>query len=165
MAPRAVNRYHMEGPVSLKERIQDELKESLRQHDSVRTNVLRMLKAAIRNAEIDGQHELDDAAVLGVLDKAAKQRRESISAYRQGGRADLVAAEESELRIIETYLPQQMGEAEIRAAVAAVISEVGARGPSDMGRVMKPLMDRLRGQADGKVVSNIVRETLAGLPG
>lgn len=155
----------MEGPVSLKERIQEELQESLRQRDAARANVLRLLKAAIRNAEIDAQRELDDAAVLAVLDRAAKQRRESISAYRQGGREDLVAAEELELRVIETYLPRQMGEEEIRAAVAQVIAEVGAHGPADMGRVMKPLMERLRGQADGKLVSNLVREALIGLHG
>ncbi len=151
--------------MSLKERIQEELQESLRQRDTARANVLRLLKAAIRNAEIDGQRELDDAAVLAVLDKAAKQRRESIAAYRQGGRDDLVAAEEQELRVIESYMPRQMGEEEIRAAVAQAIAEVGARGPADMGRVMKPLMERLRGQADGKVVSNLVREALAGLSG
>ncbi len=147
--------------MSLQERIQEDLKAALRQHDATRTNVLRMLKAAIRNAEIDQQVVLDDAGVLAVLDKAAKQRRESIEAYRQGGRQDLVAAEESELHLIEAYLPRQLGEAEIRAAVDQALAELGAQGPADMGRVMKVLMERLRGQADGKLVSNLVRQALA----
>ena len=147
--------------MSLQERLQEDLMLAMRQRDTARTNVLRMLKAAIRNAEIDQQRALDDAGVLAVLDKAAKQRRESIEAYRQGGRAELVAAEEAELRIVEEYLPRQLGEAEIRAAVVQTIVEVGARGPADMGRVMKALMDRLRGQADGKLVSALVREALA----
>jgi uncharacterized protein YqeY len=147
--------------MSLQERLQEELKAAMRQRDPVRSNVLRMLKAAIRNAEIDAQRTLDDAGVLAVLDKAAKQRRESIEAYRRGGREELVAAEEAELHIIEAYLPRQLGEAEIRAAVEQTIAELGAQGPADMGRVMKVLMDRLRGQADGKVVNAVVREVLA----
>jgi uncharacterized protein YqeY len=146
--------------VSLKDRIQEDLKAAMLQHDTARTNVLRMLKAAIRNAEIDQQRELDDAGILAVLDRAAKQRRESIEAYRQGRRADLVAAEEAELRVIEAYLPRQLGEDEVRAVANQAIAELGAQGPADMGRVMKVLMDRLRGLADGKIVSAIVREAL-----
>ena len=149
--------------MSLKDRIQEELKAAMLQRDTVRTNVLRMLKAAIRNAEIDQQRELDDAGVLVVLDKAAKQRRESIEAYRQGGREELVAAEEAELRIIEAYLPRQLSELEVRTAVEQAIAELGAQGPADMGRVMKVLMEQLRGLADGKVVSTLVREALAAL--
>jgi len=154
-----------ESPVNLKERIQEDLKEALRQHQAERASALRLLKAAIRNAEIDQQVELDDAGVIAVLDKAAKQRRESIEAYRQGGRADLVAAEEQELQIIESYLPQQLSPEELRATVAQAIAELGARGPADMGRVMKHLMERLRGQADGKVVNALVREALMGPSG
>jgi uncharacterized protein YqeY len=150
--------------VSLKDRIQEDLKAAMLQHDATRTTVLRLIKAAIRNAEIDQQCELDDAGTLAVLDRAAKQRRESIDAYRQGNRADLVATEEAELRVIEAYLPRQLDEAEIRAAVGQAISELGAQGPADMGRVMKVMMDRLRGLADGKVINAVVREILAGLP-
>ena len=149
--------------MSIRDRIQEELKEALRQHDATRANVLRMLKAAIRNVEIDQQIELDDAGVLAVLEKGAKQRRESMEAYHQGGRADLVAAEEAELRIIEAYLPRQLGEAEVRAAVDQAIGEMGVQGPADMGRVMRVLMDRLHGQADGKLVSTLVRGSLAAL--
>lgn len=147
--------------MSLQERIQQDLQAAMRQRDKMRSNVLRMVKAAIHNAEIDLQHALDDAGVLVVLDKAAKQRRESIDAYRQGGRLDLVAAEEAELQLIEAYLPRQLGEAEVRAAVDQAVAELGAQGPADMGRVMKVLMDRLRGQADGKLVNTLVREALA----
>ena len=149
--------------MSLQESLQNDLKTAMRQRDKVRTNVLRMLKAAIRNAEIDKQQALDDAEILAVLTKAAKQRRESIDAYRQGGREELVAAEEAELAIIEAYLPRQLGEAEIRVAVEKAIAELEARGPGDMGRVMKYLMGQLRGQADGKVVNAIVREALAAI--
>jgi len=149
--------------MSLQESLQNDLKTAMRQRDKVRTNVLRMLKAAIRNAEIDKQQALDDAEILAVLTKAAKQRRESIDAYRQGGREELVAAEEAELAIIEAYLPRQLGEAEIRVAVEKAIAELEARGPGDMGRVMKYLMGQLRGQADGKVVNAIVREALVAM--
>jgi uncharacterized protein YqeY len=148
--------------VSLKERIQEDLKDALRQHQAERLGVLRLLKAAIRNAEIDQQRDLDDAGVLAVLDKAARQHRESIEAYRLGGRADLVAAEELELRLIEAYLPRQLSEDEVRAAVAQAIAELGAQGMGDMGRVMKHLTAQLRGQADGRFVSTLVREALAG---
>lgn len=151
--------------MSFQERLQEDLKDAMRQHDTVRTGVLRMLKAAIRNAEIDARNDLDDAGVLAVLDKAAKQRRESIAAYRLGGRAELVAAEEAELRILEAYLPRQLDETEVRAAVEQAIAELGAHGPADMGRVMKVLMERLRGQADGQLVSAIVRAALAARKG
>lgn len=148
--------------MTLKERIQGELVEALRQHDGARATLLRQLKAAIRNAEIDQQGELDDSAVLAVLDKAAKQHRESIAAYREGGRADLVAAEEVELRLIEAYLPRQMDEVEVRAAVSQAVAELGAQGPADMGRVIRLVLDQHKGRVDGKVVSNLVREALAG---
>lgn len=148
--------------MNLQERIQEDLKEALRQRQSERAAVLRLIKAAIRNAEIEQQVRLDDAGVIAVLDRAARQRRESIEAYRQGGRMDLVAAEEQELRTIESYLPQRLGEEELRSLVAQAIAELEARGPADMGRVMKHLMDRLRGQADGKVVNALVREALVG---
>lgn len=148
--------------MTLKERLQEDLKAAMLAHDNARATALRLLKAAIRNAEIEQQRELDDEGILAVLEKAAKQRRESIEAYRQGGREDLAAAEEMELRLIEAYLPQKMGEEEVRAVVAQAVAELGARGPADMGRVMKYLMDKLRGRADGRLVNALVREALAG---
>ncbi len=148
--------------MTLKERLQEDLKAAILARDNARATALRLLKAAVRNAEIEQQRELDDEGVLAVLERAAKQRRESIEAYRQGGREDLATTEEMELRLIETYLPQKMGEAEIRAIVAQAVAELGASGPADMGRVMKYLMDKLRGRADGRLVNALVREALAG---
>lgn len=148
--------------MTLKERLQEDLKAAMLAHDTARATALRLLKAAIRNAEIEQQRELDDEGVLAVLERAAKQRRESIEAYRRGGREDLAAAEEMELDLIKAYLPQKMEEAEVRAVVAQAVAELGASGPADMGRVMKYLMDRLRGQADGRLVNALVREALAG---
>ena len=151
--------------MSLKDRIQEELKEAMRQHDTTRAGVLRLLKAAIRNAEIDRQHDLDDQEVLAVLGKEVKQRRDSIESYRQGGRGDLAAVEESELEILAAYLPRQLSEDEVREAVAQAIAELGAQGPGDLGRVMKHLMAQLRGQADGRLVNTLVREALTGQGG
>jgi len=151
--------------MSLKERIQEDMKESLRSHDAERTGVLRLLRAAIHNAEIDQQHELDDGAVLAVLAKAVKERRESIELYRQGRREELAAAEERELTVIESYLPRQLSEGELRTVVNQAIAELGAQGPTDMSRVMKHLMAQLRGQADGRLVNTLVREALTGQGG
>ncbi len=147
--------------MTLKERLQEDLKAAMLAHDTARATALRLLKAAIRNAEIEQRKELGDEGVLAVLEKVARQRRESIEAYRQGGREDLAAAEEMELRLIEAYLPQKMEEAEVRAIVAQAVAELGARSPADMGRVMKYLMDKLRGRADGRLVNALVREALA----
>lgn len=146
--------------MSLQERIQEDLLNAVRQRDAERSNVLRMIKAEIRNAEIDSQEPLDDQGVLAVLSKAAKNRRESIAAYREGGREDLVAAEERELEIIEAYLPKQLSEDEVREIVAQAVEELDAQGPGDMGRVMKYLMSRFQGQVDGRMVNAMVREAL-----
>jgi uncharacterized protein YqeY len=149
-----------EARMDLKERIQEDLRTALRQQDAERLSVLRLIRAAIRDAEIEQQRELDDAGVVAVLTKAARQRQESILAYREGGREDLAGAEERELRIIRSYLPRQLDEAELRALVRRAIEELGARGPADLGKVMKHLMAQVRGQADGRVVQALVREAL-----
>ncbi len=148
--------------MDLKSRIQEDMKAALREQDAERLSVLRLIRAAIRDAEIDQQRELDDAGVVAVLSKAARQRQESIQAYRQGGRDDLADAEERELRIIQGYLPRQLDETELRALVHKAVEELGAQGPADIGRVMKHLMAQLRGQADGRVVQALVREALRG---
>ncbi len=153
----------------LETRIASELTEAMRRGDEDRKRTLRSLRAAIKTAEMEavrlGQlqrgQSLDEATVLGVLQKQAKQRRESIALYREGGRDDLVAVEETELAIIESYLPKQMSEEEIEAAAREQIADVGAEGPSDMGKVMGPLMQSLEGRADGKLVSAVVRRLLA----
>jgi hypothetical protein len=115
--------------------------------------------------ELDASGErvsLDDDDILALIAKQAKQRQESIVEYKRAGRQDLVDEEEAELAILQAYLPQQLGREEIEAEARAVIAEVGASGPRDMGKVMKPLMARLRGRADGKLANQIVRELLAG---
>jgi len=145
---------------TLKERIQAELNDALRAHDDTRKSALRMLTAAIRNAEIEARNEFDDTAVLGVVQRQAKQRRESIVEFRKGGRQDLVDKEEAELAILETYLPRQADRTEIEAAARKVVAETGASGPRDIGRVMPVLVQQFAGRADGRTISEVVRELL-----
>ena len=118
--------------------------------------------AGVHNAEIARQTEFGDADILGVIAKQVKQCRESIDAFKEGNRPDLVAEEEAEVAILESYLPQQMTRQEITAAVSKVIAEVGAKGPGDMGRVMGKLMPQLKGRADGREVNTVVVELLKG---
>ncbi len=150
--------------MGLKERIDQDLKEAMRSGDKARKMALRSLKTAILNAEKAGKaaHELTDQEILSVIMKEVKQRRDSVEEYRKGGREDLVAEEEAEMRVLEAYLPRMMTEEEIRAKAAEVIAGVGAQGPRDIGKVMKPLMAELRGKADGSLVNKVVRELLSG---
>jgi uncharacterized protein YqeY len=146
--------------MSLKEKLQADVKTAMREGDATKRDTLRMLLAAVKQVEKDDQIELDDAAVEKVVAKQAKQRKESIADAERAGRTDLVAQEQAELAIIEGYLPQMLGEDEIKAVAVQVIDEQGASGMQDMGRVMGQLMPRLQGQADGKLTSQIVRELL-----
>ena len=153
--------------MGLREQLMDDLKEAMRQRDERRKTTIRSVLAAIKQAEteLDASGErihLDDDDILAVIAKQAKQRQESITEFRRGGREDLVAEEEVELAILQTYLPQQMTREEITIEAQQVIDEVGASSPRDIGKVMKPLMARLRGRADGKVANQVVRELLAG---
>lgn len=148
--------------MSLKEKLQSDLRDSIRQKDEVRKRALRLALAAITNAEVAQRGELDDPAVLAVLAKEAKQHKESIEEFRKGGRDDLVAQEEAELAVLQTYLPQQLSREEIVARAKATIEELGATGMGQMGPVMKSLMQELRGQADGQLVNQVVRELLSG---
>lgn len=136
------------------------LKAAMKDKDSARRDVIRNLNGAIKQAEIDGQKTLSAEEVVAILQKEAKRRRESIDEYGKAGRDDLVAGEQSELVIIEEFLPQQLGEAEVTAIVQEVIAEVGATSPADMGKVMGPVMARVKGVADGKLVNRIVKEQL-----
>lgn len=147
---------------TMKDRIQSDLHDAIRARDEVRKVALRMLTAAIRNAEIEARHELDDTGVLAVVQKQAKQRRESITEFRRGGREDLVAKEEGELAWLEGYLPRQAPREEIEAAARRVVAGTGASGPCDIGKVMPVLMQEFAGRTDGRIVSEIVRELLAG---
>lgn len=143
-----------------KEQIQTDLKEAMRAGDTRRREVLRLLLAAFKQVEVDRQIELSEADALGVLMGEAKKRREAIAEMTSAGRDDLAAQERYELEIIESYLPRQLDRVELEAMAREVIAQVGATSPKDVGLVMKELMARVKGQADGKVVNAIVRELL-----
>lgn len=146
---------------TLSETIRSEMLDATRARDNVRRDTLRLLVAAVENGRIDAGHELSDDEALRVLQKEAKQRRESIVEYRKGNREDLVQQEQQELEIIETYLPAQLSEDEVRLLVEETIAEAGASGPDDLKLVMGPLMKKLEGRADGRVANAIVRELLS----
>jgi len=145
---------------TLKERIQEDLHAAMRAHDETRKSTLRMLTAAVKNAEIELRGELDDAGVIQVIQKQAKQRRESVFEFRKGNREDLVAIEEAELVVLEEYLPAQAERAEVEAAARKLVAETGASGPRDIGKVMPPLVKQFAGRADGRLINEVVREIL-----
>jgi hypothetical protein len=134
--------------------------DAMRSKDTGRRDVLRMMIAAVKQTEVDGGQELDDDGVLAVLAKQAKQRRESITDSEKAGRPDLAAQEQAELVIIEAYLPQKMSREEVEVVARQVIAELGVSDVKGMGRVMGQMMARLKDQADGQVVSQVVRELL-----
>ena len=146
---------------TLKEKLTEDLKQALKSEDKLRRSVFRLLMAAIKNAEIARQADLTDPDILGIIAKEVKQRRESIEAFKQGNRADLVAQEEAEMAVLEAYLPQQMTRDEIVAEVRRVIAEVGAQGPGDKAKVMPKIIPQLKGRADGREINDIVTELLA----
>jgi uncharacterized protein YqeY len=144
----------------LRKKVSDDLKQAMKSGDTVRRDTLRMLIASIHNAEIAKQADLEESDILRVLSKEVKRHQESIEAFKKGNRADLVAKEEAELAILEGYQPRQMSRAEVIAAAKEVITAVGASGPGDKGSVMKELMPRLKGRADGKEINEVVTELL-----
>jgi uncharacterized protein YqeY len=146
--------------MSLKARITDDMKAAMRAKDADRLAAIRLLLAAIKQKEVDERIELDDAAVISVVDRLIKQRRDSITAFTQAGRLDLADKESAELSVIEAYLPPRLDMSAIASAVAAIVTEVGAAGPADMGKVMGLAKQRLGGQADMAAVSSAVREAL-----
>ncbi len=155
--------------MGLKEQLAADLKDAMRAGDAVRRDVLRSLLTAISNTEIArvnvkaedaSRQALAENDVLDVVQKQAKQRRESIDEYRKGGRPDLVAREEAELAIISSYLPQQLSRDEVTAAVREVIAETGASGPADKAKVMPAAIGRLKGRADGRLINEVVTELL-----
>jgi uncharacterized protein YqeY len=150
--------------MTLEERLDADLKEAMRAGDNVRKLAIRAVKTAVTEARVAGteQRAVTDEDVLRILQKQVKQRRDSIAEFTRGGRADLVAKEEAEIAVLEKYLPQQMSEDAIRVRAQAVITELGVTDAKGMGQVMKRLTADLRGQADGSLVSRIVRELLAG---
>ncbi len=142
--------------------LQADLKEAMRAQDRRRLAVIRMALNAIRQEEIDRQVQVSAEEAAAILMREAKKRRESIAEAEQAGRVDVVAEEQAELAILESYLPRQLSAEEIAALARAAISEVGATSPRDMGNVMRVLMPRLKGQAEGKLVNQIVRDLLGG---
>ena len=150
----------MEQEAVLKQKLSDDLKQAMKSGDKVRRSVIRLLMAAIKNAEIARQKTLNEADLFGVINKEIRQRRESIEAFKQGNRPDLVQQEEAELAILQQYLPQQMTREEIMAAARQVIAEVGAQGPGDKGKVMPKLIAQLKGSADGREINAVVSELL-----
>lgn len=149
--------------MTLKEQLQNDMALAMKQGDTLRRDTLRMLLAAIKQEEVDRQIVLDDARTLEVLNKQAKQRRESIADAEKANRVELIAQEQAELDIINTYLPRVMTETEIRTVASEAINQADAKGIKDMGKVMSQLMPTVKGRADGKVVSDIVREMLLNL--
>ncbi len=147
--------------MTLKERLQADLKQAMKAQNQDERDTLRLLLAAIKQAEVDQQVALDDAGVEALLRKQAKQRQESIVAYGEAGRADLVEPEQVELEIIDRYLPQMMDRNEIEALARQVLAELQAEGPGAMGVVMGRLMPQLKGKADGRLVNEVVREILS----
>ena len=148
--------------MSLKQRLTDDMKAAMKSGDKHSLGVIRLVNAAIKQKEVDERIELDDAAVIAVLDKMVKQRRDSVTQYEAADRADLAEIERAEIGVIERYLPAKLGEAEIQAAIAAAISETGASGPADIGKLMGALKPKLAGQADMGLVSTLVKQALAG---
>ena len=146
--------------MTLKERIQEDMKAAMRAKDQARLSAVRLLLAAMKQKEVDERIELADADVLGIIEKMVKQRRESIAQYEKAARQDLADQEKFEIGVLSAYLPQQMGEAEVAQAIAAAVAESGASGVKDMGKVMALLKARLAGRADMGKVSALVKAKL-----
>jgi len=142
--------------MALSDQLTEDLKQAMRSGDTMRRDVVRYIRAAVKNLEIQRQKPADDEAILELLGQQAKQRRDSIEAFEKGGRDDLVAKEQAELVIIMEYLPAQLTDEEITEIAAAAIDEVGAAGPQDTGKVMGRIMPQVKGKSDGKKVSGIV---------
>ena len=146
--------------MSLKEQITEDMKNAMRAKDTGRLGTIRLLLAAMKQKEVDERVELDDAAVIAIVEKLIKQRKDSISQFQAANREDLVAIENAELVVLQAYMPAQMSEAEVAAIVAKVVAEVGAVGPQDMGKVMGVVKPQLAGKADMGVVSAQVKAAL-----
>jgi uncharacterized protein YqeY len=151
--------------VTLRERIQSDITAAMRSGDALRRDTLRMAESAIYNAEKRDRREYSDDEVAGVVAREVKTRRESVEAFRKGGREDLASKEEAEIAILTGFLPEQLSEADIEALIDEAITTTGASGPRDMGKVMGWLSPRTRGHADGRVVSQAVGKALGAIGG
>jgi uncharacterized protein YqeY len=148
--------------MSLKDQITEDMKTAMRAKDSERLGTIRLLLAAMKQKEVDERVVLDDAMVVAILDKLVKQRKDSVAAFTQGGRTDLADKEAAEIKVLEVYLPQRMSAEEVATEVRAIVAELDAKGPGDMGKVMGAVKTRLAGKADMGQVSAAVKAALAG---
>jgi len=148
--------------MSLKTRITEDMKTAMKARESARLSAIRLLLAAIKQKEVDERSELDDAAILAVIEKLTKQRKDSATQYEAAGRQELADAEKFEITVLAAYLPEKMSAADTAAAVAAAIAETGAKGPADMGKLMAILKSRLAGKANMAEVSRLAKAALAG---
>jgi uncharacterized protein YqeY len=148
--------------MALREQLNDDIKNAMRARDSERLNALRLLSAAAKQREVDERITLDDAALIAIVEKEIKKRRESIAQYEKGQRQDLADKEKFEISVIEAYLPKQLSQAEVDAIVAEALASTGAKSPADMGKVMGVLKPKLAGKADMGKVSAMVKAKLAG---
>ena len=146
--------------MNMLDKLTDEMKSAMKSGDKVKLSTIRQLRAQMKDAQIAKGDELTEDEMMAVLNNAAKKRREAIKLYEQGGRDELAENEKAELAVIETYLPQQLSEAEISDIIDKAIAETGAAGPSDLGKVMGKIMGQVRGRADGKLVQQLVRTKL-----
>ncbi len=146
--------------MSLKTQISDDLKKAMIEKDAARRDAIRVIQAAIKQVEVDSRKDLDDAAVMDVLQAEAKKRREAITNFEQAGRTESADSERFELTLIETYLPKQLTREEIEAEVKAAIAQTGVTSSKEMGKLMGVLMPKVKGRADGKLVNEIVRALL-----
>ena len=147
--------------MSLKERITEDMKTAMRAKDSERLGTIRLLQSAMKQKEVDERIELDDTAIVAIVDKMIKQRKDSIVAFELAARQDLVDKEKAELAVLSAYLPERLSAQELTAAVQAIVTELGATGPGDMGKVMGAVKTRLAGKADMGAVSAAVKAALA----
>ncbi|HTN53736.1 MAG TPA: GatB/YqeY domain-containing protein [Anaeromyxobacter sp.] len=148
--------------MALKDQLDADLKAAMKEKAALKLSVVRMLKSAVKYREIELMKPLDDAGVMGVIASEIKRRRDSVEQYRAGNRQDLVDQEEAEIQILQGWLPQQLSADELRAKVDAAIQAAGAKGPKDMGAVMKALLPEVQGRAEGKLVSELVKARLSG---
>ena len=148
--------------MSLKDQITEDMKTAMRAKDTARLGTIRLLLSAMKQKEVDERVELDDAMVIAIVDKLIKQRKDSVAAYVSAQRQDLADIESAEIKVLEVYLPQRLNADEITAAVKAIVAEVGATGPGDMGKVMGAVKAQLAGKADMGLVSAAVKAALAG---
>jgi uncharacterized protein YqeY len=147
--------------MSIKNRLKDDMISAMKNKDKEKLEAIRFIQAAIKKQEVDTRKDLDDAAVIAILMNQSKQRKDSIEQFRKGGREDLATKEEAELKVLQSYLPAQMDAAELEGLVTAALQETGATGMKDMGSVMKAVMAKAAGRAEGSAISEMVKRKLA----